>query len=127
MTQKILYFTAGPTPTSPEAAEIAALQVLAGKPYDVLVRNGAINAEFGEGRPEPADFLAGTIPATYLDEGDPIYPEFDPADPPQPGNLPDTMAVVFDGQVLNTSGTGDVATISIDPETKAVTLVLSEA
>lgn len=110
MTQKILYFTAGPQPTVGELADIAALNALAEKPYEVVVRNAAANAEFGEGRPEPGDFLAGSYPATYEfpegheDEGDPIYPVFDPDAPPAPPNLPATQAVVSDGQELTIGG-----------------------
>ena len=107
--QKIIYFTAGPAATSGEQLEINAIAALAEKPYQLVVRNAVANAEFGEGRPEPGDYLAGTWPDSYKlpegdpNEGDPIYPEFDPDAPPAPP-LPATQAIVSDGQALEIGG-----------------------
>lgn len=54
--QKILYFTAGPNPSGPEQADIAALNALAAAPYEVGVRNGAEPALY---QPKP-----GNLPST---------------------------------------------------------------
>ncbi len=95
--QKILYFTAGPNPTVGEQADINALNALAAAPYQVGVRNGQQPAEY-QPKPEEADFVCGTIPASHDDPED--FPVFDIDNPPNPGNLPSTQAVVSDGQEL---------------------------
>ena len=103
--QKIIYFTEGPAATSGEQLDIDTIAALAEKPYQLVVRNAAANSEFGEGRPEPGDFLAGSYPPSYEfpegheDEGDPIYPVFDPDNPPAP-DLPATQAIVSNSQEL---------------------------
>ena len=58
MARKILYFIAGSTPTAGEAAQIANIV------GDVQIRSNLFSAQYGE-RLEPADGLAGTIPAAY--------------------------------------------------------------
>jgi len=63
MAKKIIYFTAGFTPTTTEAAEIALLNNLGGN-YNIAVRNGAESASFGYGI-ETSDFVAGTIPTAF--------------------------------------------------------------
>lgn len=119
--KKVLYFTAGPIPTPQEQADIAALRTLAEPAYEVGVRNGAANAQFGTGRNEPADYAAGVIPTEYN-----ALDEFDVDAPPAPDTLPDTQTVVTDGQkVLGVTGSGTVANIAVDPDTKEVTVTLS--
>src|SRR5690606_39388841 len=82
--KRILYFTAGEQATSGELADIATLNALAEKPYEVRVLNALQSPNYGAG-PITGDFLAGTIPAAYKDDQeDPIYPVFDPASPPAP-------------------------------------------
>lgn len=47
-TKKVVYFTAGINATSGELADIAKLNAAAVPQYEVLVANGAANAEYGE-------------------------------------------------------------------------------
>lgn len=104
--KKVLYFTAGPIPTPQEQADIAALRTLAEPAYEVGVRNGAANAQFGTGRNEPADYAAGTIPTAYN-----TLDEFDVDAPPAPDTLPDTQAVVTDGETLTIGGSDYTFTV----------------
>ena len=66
MTEKIMFFTAGPVATPQEIADIAALRSDANvKPaYEVVVRNGAVPNTYGHGV-EATDFVAGTVPSAY--------------------------------------------------------------
>lgn len=98
MTDKILYFTAGRIPTTGEKAEIAAIEALCVKPFEVGVRNPIDSPSYGT--PEEADYVAGTIP-----ESEPYasLPEFDPADPPTP-SLPATQAIVGNGDSFPVTG-----------------------
>lgn len=63
MTKKIIYFTAGPSITTSEATDIAALQTLSNT-YNLFVRNGAMNATHN-GVMEACDYVAGTVPSSH--------------------------------------------------------------
>ncbi len=114
--QKILYFTAGPNPSGPEQADIAALNALAAAPYEVGVRNGAEPALY-QPKPEAADFVCGTIPTSHSDTED--FPVFDIDNPPAPGNLPSTQAVVSNGQELTVGGSTYTFTV-VDGQITAI-------
>lgn len=119
-TKKVVYFTAGINATSGELADIAKLNAAAEPQYEVLVANGAANAEYGEtDRIIPADFVAGTIPDVYHVDGDPledtIYPEIDPDAIPNQA-LTATQAIVNDAEALTVPVTGSyttTATVSV--------------
>lgn len=75
MARKILYFIAGSSPTAGELAQISNIV------GNVQIRSNLHSATYGE-RLEPADGLAGTIPAAYkTGEGDivdtELYPDGD--------------------------------------------------
>lgn len=108
MAKRILFFTAGITPTSGELAAIAKL-------------NGAANTKYGEtNRLVPCDFVAGTVPTIY-NAKTVVNPDAIPVQ-----NLPNTQAVVTNGQkITGVTGSGTVANIAVDPTTKAVTVTLS--
>jgi len=188
MFKKILFFTAGDSPTEAEAAQLAALNALAAQPYTVQVLNGrprvkraattlsfatadksandsgngfltagfkpgdvvtirgvkvatgcnlvgvtiatvtagkmtfvgtsgnAITtraagdsvvietvgtALYSDGIPMPGDFIAGTYPASYVEDGDPIYPIFDVDNPPDAPTLPATQTVLSNGETVD--------------------------
>lgn len=119
-TKKVVYFTAGINATSGELADIAKLNAAAVPQYEVLVANGAANAEYGEtDRIIPADFIAGTIPDVYRVDGDPekdpLYPEIDPDAIPNQA-LTATQAIVNDAEALTVPVTGTyttTATVSV--------------
>ena len=119
-TKKVVYFTAGINATSGELADIAKLNAAAVPQYEVLVANGAANAEYGEtDRIIPADFVAGTIPDVYRVDGDPledpVYPEIDPDAIPNQA-LTATQAIVNDAEALTVPVTGTyttTATVSV--------------
>jgi len=122
--KRILYFTAGEQATSYELEEIATLNALAEKPYEVRVLNALQSPNYGAS-PIAGDFLAGTIPAAYKDEWeDPIYPVFDITTPPAPPTLPATQAIVSDGQVL---GADDGGTVTLTIEDGVITSVVYAA
>lgn len=62
LTKTVLFFLAGVVPT---ADELALIDRLTYRYANVFVRNTLQSAEYGD-HLEPADALAGTIPATYL-------------------------------------------------------------
>ena len=119
-TKKVVYFTAGINATAGELADIAKLNAAAEPQYEVLVANGAANAEYGEtDRIIPADFIAGTIPDVYRVDGDPledpVYPEIDPDAIPNQALTP-TQAIVNDAEALTVPVTGTyttTATVSV--------------
>ncbi len=119
-TKKVVYFTAGINATAGELADIAKLNAAAEPQYEVLVANGAANAEYGEtDRIIPADFVAGTIPDVYRVDGDPledpVYPEIDPDAIPNQA-LTATQAIVNDAEALTVPVTGTyttTATVSV--------------
>lgn len=109
---KVLYFTAGQVPTAGELADIAALNAAALAPYEIGVRSGdvaRVTANYGEGRLEPCDYVAGTVPAAYN-----AIPVIDPDNIPATG-LSDTQAVVEDGVAIAITG-GTVAFDIVDGE-----------
>src|SRR5688572_14434940 len=101
---KVIYFTAGPVPTTNEKADIAALNAFAVAPFEVAVRN-ALQVGASGAEQEDADYVAvvsgGTIPEAYDDAE--TYPVFDPAAPPA-SSLPATVGLVSDGQVFEVTG-----------------------
>lgn len=121
MAKRILFFTAGITPTSGELAAIAKLNTAADKPYEVTVMNGAANTKYGEtNRLVPCDFVAGTVPTIY-NAKTVVNPDAIPVQ-----NLPATQAIVTNAQkITGVTGTGTVANIAVDPTTKAVTVTLT--
>ena len=121
MAKRVIYFTAGVTPTSGELAEIAKLNTAADKPYEVIVMNGAANAKYGEtNRLAPCDFVAGTVPTIY-NAKDVVDPDAIPVQ-----NLPATQAIVTNAQkIAGVTGSGTFANIAVDPVTKAVTVTLT--
>jgi hypothetical protein len=121
MAKKVLFFTAGITPTPSELTAIGKLNTAADKPYEVTVMNGAANTKYGEtNRLVPCDFVAGTVPTIYNAKSV-IDPDAIPVQ-----NLPATQAVVTNGQkITGVTGSGTVANIAVNPTTKAVTVTLS--
>lgn len=120
---KILYFTAGPVPTTEEKADIAALNAFAVAPFEVGVRN-AVQVGASGSEVEAADYVAfvsgGSAPEPYDD--DETYPVFDPAAPPA-SSLPAGVGLVADGQVFDVTGgtvevtvTDGVVTMEFTPE-----------
>lgn len=108
MAQKVLYFTAGPQPTSPELADIAKLNAVSLPQYETQVVNGAAvtGDEYGAGRLIPCDAVAGTIPEDY-DEIDEIDPDAIPNTA-----LLSTQKIVAHGDVITLSN-GGTATLTI--------------
>ena len=98
--KKVLYFTAGQTPTEDEQEEIDAAMEHGG--YDICVRSASASAvyEGGEGGGvEPADFVMGTVPDAYGEEGSDT-PVFDP------GNIPTSGLVEEGDTIVLTDGAG---------------------
>jgi hypothetical protein len=84
--KKILYFTAGPVPTTTEKAAIAKLNAQAAAPYVVRVRN---SIEARNHAREATDYVAGAaIPPNYrdggVDSGSSIYTVYNPSSPIKP-------------------------------------------
>ena len=110
-TKKVVYFTAGINATAGELADIAKLKAAAEPQYEVLVANGAANAEYGEtDRIIPSDYVAGTVPS--------VYSEVDVIDPDAIPNqaLTATQAIVNDAEALTVPVTGTyttTATVSV--------------
>jgi hypothetical protein len=69
---KIIYFTAGPVPTTQEKADIAGLNLLTGAPYTVGVRNRLVSQNFGAGA-EACDMVAGTPPSGAPWNAKPVF------------------------------------------------------
>jgi hypothetical protein len=86
--QKIIFFTAGPTATSGEIADIAKLNSAAAAPYEVAVMNGAAAGDdYGDGRLVPHDFVAGSIPDAYSESTE-VDPDAIPASLPEGSTVP---------------------------------------
>ena len=64
--KRIIFFTAGPQPTTPEKALILKLNAQAAAPYVVRVRN---SLEARKRTREATDYVAGAIPPNYRDGG----------------------------------------------------------
>lgn len=120
MTKRVIYFTAGPAPTGAENTAIAKLNALSAPAYQVKVFNGVENPNYGYGK-EDCDYVAGTVPVAYN-----AKTVINPDSPPLPDNLPNTQAVVNNGQKISgVTGSGTFANITVNPTTKAVTIALS--
>lgn len=68
MAKKVIFFTVAEKATSDEIAAIAALNSRAAAPLEVVVRNGSavsVGDDYGDGRLEPCDYAAGTVPTAY--------------------------------------------------------------
>lgn len=109
---KIIYFIAGNAPTVGEAADIAKLQAATGAPYELAIRSNKAIPEYGEGRYETADFVAGTLPGAAESDVNDFYAAIDEIDPdaiPATG-LSATQAVVTHNVDLVVPVTGVYAT-----------------
>lgn len=84
---KVLYFTAGPVPTTEEKADIDALNKLTGAPYTVGVRNRLVSQNFGAGA-EACDMVAGTPPSGEPWASKPVFTA---------ANAAEGYAAVYDG------------------------------
>ena len=98
MTEKIIYFTAGPFVTEEEQADIDALNALCEPRFELQVHNSLVLPGRGHdssGDPiiEACDYVAGAVPDEYDGIG-----EIDPDAPPPP--IEDDEAIVSDGQQL---------------------------
>ncbi len=119
-TRKVLYFTAGMNATAGELAEIAAIVGI------VQMRNALVPALYGEGRLEPADALAGAIPAAYLTgEGDIVDTELYPDGDVTPSNTVGIASLkIFNntGNITANAGTRQFIAVKavLDPETGIV-------
>jgi len=104
---RIIYFQAGPTATTQELADIAAINAMTVKPYELIVMNGLESTLYGYGN-VVTDYVAGTVPTAY-EESD----VFDYEDPPDP-ILIATKATVADEAVLDTDDGGTVTFTVVD-------------
>ncbi len=93
---KILYFTAGPVPTTEEKADIDALNTLTGAKYTLGVRNRLVSQNFGAGA-EACDAVSGTPPSGAPWNAKPV---FDAA------NAGGGFAPVYDNMSLEIEGDG---------------------
>lgn len=104
-TKKVIFFTAGTTATAGEIADIAKLNAAAEAQYEVIVANGAANAQYGDtDRIIPSDFVAGTVPTKY-NAVDVIDPDAIPNQALTP-----TQAIVNDAEALTVPVTGTYTT-----------------
>lgn len=109
--KKIIYFTDHDTPTTAEKAAITTLSDQAAAPYRVVVRSSR-RARL-RATPESADYLAGaSIPPNYrdggIDSGTPLHTIYDPANPPDPEELPSAQAILRNGDIIPLAGGGRV-------------------
>lgn len=110
MARKVLYFIAGITPTATETAQIAQLT------GNVQIRSNLRSAGYGDNL-EPADALAGTIPAAYLTGEDDtvdtdLYPGGDVT--PKQGGYGLTIIPVNPGGIAANGGTRQLYAIRSD-------------
>jgi hypothetical protein len=120
MARKILYFIAGIAPTAAESAQIANIV------GDVQIRSNLRPALYGD-KLEPADGLAGTIPAAYLTgEGDTVDTDLYPAGDVTPlqGGITLKIFPVNPGGIAANGGTRQLYAIaaSLDEATGVVTM-----
>jgi hypothetical protein len=121
MARKVLYFIAGDAPTVAEAAQIANIV------GDVQIRSAKFDTTYG-GRLEPANALAGSIPAAYKTaSGNTIvdtalYPGGDVT--PLQGGYGLTIIPVNPGGIAANAGTKQLYALrtSLDEATGAVTV-----
>lgn len=109
MTDKIIYFTAGPVPTGGELDDIAALNAKS-NPYEIKVRSAIESNSYGAGI-EDADFVAGTIPSAYS-----AYTEFDIDSEPVEVDENDVLDITNSAASNSTTGTvgitdGDITVV----------------
>ena len=97
--KRVFFFTAGLLPTADELAIIGRIQSMCEAPFVVTVMNSQASPNYGT--PAVADYVAGEIPTAY-DE----VPVFDVDEPPRPDNLPETAAIVMDGQAIEVAVSG---------------------
>jgi hypothetical protein len=98
-TKKVLYFTADKVPTTGELADLTKLNAAALPGYVIQVRN----TDIGHGV-EPADYVAGTVPADGYDGVTVLDPDN------LPSGLPATQAIVSDAVDIVVPVTGTYAT-----------------
>lgn len=119
---KVIYFTAGPVPTTQEKAEITAISAQAAPAYTVSVRN-SLKAR-NRASNETTDYVAGAIPPNYrdggIDSGTPYKTVYTYTNPPNPPALPSAQAILRTGQTLTIPGGGSV-TVTVSSNTPAVT------
>jgi len=109
---KIIYFIAGNAPTVGEAADIAKLEAATSAPYELAIRSNKAIPEYGEGRFEEADFVAGTLPGAAESDVNDFYAAIDEIDPDAiPGAIVNgaTQMVISDGDTLDAVGGGTIA------------------
>lgn len=109
--KRVIYFTADEKATDPEKAAIAALNVRAEVPLEILVRNSRQSLSMGSPVIEPTDYVAGTVPTAYNAK---------PALPAGEGSANGTTSlVVSNAQAIagitmtGTAGAGKTATFTI--------------
>lgn len=121
MARKVLYFIAGDEATAAETLQMANIV------GDVQIRSAKFNTTFG-GRLEPADALAGSIPAAYKTASGntavdtTLYPAGDVT--PKQGGYGLTIIPVNPGGIAANAGTRQLYAIrtSLDEATGAVTV-----
>jgi hypothetical protein len=125
---RVIFGTAGSTPTAGETADIAQLKEMAQANYEIRVVNAARVTKRNLGT---AAYMAGTIPTVYKRDGgapdSSLYPLLDPDNPPTPPNLPSTQAMVYSGQVIPLPGGGSVTPTVSGNTVTAATYVAPDA
>jgi hypothetical protein len=120
--EKVIYFTAGPVPSTQEKIEIAAINTQAAAPYTVAVRN-SLKARTRASN-EASTYVAGAIPPNYrdggVDSGTPYATVYTYTNPPDPPALPSAQAILRTGQQLTIPGGGSV-TVTVSSNTAVVT------
>lgn len=114
MTKKIIFFTAGPSPTSNESSAIQALNAMAAPAYEVNVSNGSVSHGLGSGKIEACDYVAGTVPSAYSAKA-----VFNASEPPPSDATPSTSTIISSGQKLSLDGKEYTFTVSA----KAITAI----
>lgn len=101
-TKRVIYFTKDVIPTGPELADIQKLNDYAEPPLVVLIANSSANALYGEEKRRiPADYVSGTVPDDYKEEGTEVYPVLDPDTLP---DLPSNQYAISNGQSFPDDG-----------------------
>ena len=114
---KIIFFTAGGVPTTPEQTEINQIAAFAADPYEFQIRDAS---KEDPDKPEDCDYKAGSAPSSY-DE----VTAFDVDAPPELAVGADQI-VLTDGETTDVEPTGsytDTVTFTIvDGAITAITL-----
>lgn len=143
MTVMVRGFT-GNTANNISAAKITALtankMTIGGTDGDVIVDDAAGEAvTISDAKTDTkygtlaitADYTAGTVPEAYKSGGNPIYPTFDPANPPDGPALIATQAVVSNGETVavktNAGNTSTNATATVAAHACTVALPATKA